>query len=72
MQTNEVDRARARRAIVAATVGNALEFYDFMIFGFFAIQIGDAFFPSKDDFVRLMSSLATSASASSRAPSVRG
>ena len=59
MQTNEVDRARARRAIVAATVGNALEFYDFMIFGFFAIQIGDAFFPSKDDFVRLMSSLAT-------------
>jgi MFS family permease len=53
------DRVRARRAIVAATVGNALEFYDFMIFGFFAIQIGDAFFPSHDDFVRLMSSLAT-------------
>ncbi len=53
------DRVRARRAIVAATVGNALEFYDFMVFGFFAIQIGDAFFPSSDDFVRLMASLAT-------------
>lgn len=58
-QTGVVDRARARRAIIAATVGNALEFYDFMIFGFFAIQIGDAFFPSTDGFVRLMSSLAT-------------
>lgn len=52
-------RAQARRAIIAATVGNALEFYDFMIFGFFAIQIGDTFFPSTDEFVRLMSSLAT-------------
>ncbi len=53
------DRAQARRAIVAATVGNALEFYDFMIFTFFVIQIGDTFFPSDDPFVRLMASLAT-------------
>lgn len=52
------ERRLARRAIVAATVGNALEFYDFMIFTFFAIQIGDAFFPSDDPFVRLMASLA--------------
>jgi MFS transporter, MHS family, citrate/tricarballylate:H+ symporter len=55
----QADRVQARRAIVAATVGNALEFYDFMIFTFFAIQIGDAFFPSTDAFARLMASLAT-------------
>ena len=53
------DRAQARRAIIAATIGNALEFYDFMIFTFFAIQIGAAFFPSDDPFVTLMASLAT-------------
>ncbi|MEO5707679.1 MAG: MFS transporter [Alteraurantiacibacter sp.] len=49
----------ARRAIVAATIGNALEFYDFMIFTFFAIQIGEVFFPSDDPFTSLMASLAT-------------
>ena len=48
-----------KRAILAATMGNALEFYDFMTFAFFAIQIGRAFFPSGDPFVSLMSSLAT-------------
>ncbi|MEO5810434.1 MAG: MFS transporter [Sphingomicrobium sp.] len=48
-----------RRAIAAATIGNALEFYDFMTFAFFAIQIGHTFFPSGDPFISLMSSLAT-------------
>ncbi|MEQ7872790.1 MFS transporter [Sphingomonas sp. ASV193] len=48
-----------RRAVVAATLGNALEFYDFITFAFFAIQIGQTFFPSKDPFVSLMASLAT-------------
>jgi len=36
-----------RRAIVAATLGNGLEFYDFITFAFFAIQIGATFFPSE-------------------------
>lgn len=48
-----------KRAIAAATIGNAIEFYDFMTFAFFAIQIGRAFFPSGDPFVSLMASLAT-------------
>ena len=34
------------RVIVAASAGNALEFYDFTVFGYFASQIGAAFFPS--------------------------
>lgn len=31
--------------VLAVGVGNALEFYDFLTFSFFAIQIGHAFFP---------------------------
>jgi MFS family permease len=40
-------------------MGNALEFYDFITYAFFAIQIGQTFFPSNDAFVSLMASLAT-------------
>ena len=47
------------RAIIAATVGNALEFYDFFIYGLFAVQIGRAFFPATNSYVSLMLSLAT-------------
>jgi MHS family citrate/tricarballylate:H+ symporter-like MFS transporter len=49
----------ARHAIIAATVGNALEFYDFVTYAFFAIQIGRAFFPSSSPYGSLMLSLAT-------------
>src|SRR5271170_3309877 len=48
-----------RRAIFAATIGNALEFYDFITYAFFAIQIGHAFFPSTSAYGSLMLSLAT-------------
>lgn len=47
------------RAIAAATIGNALEFYDFLTYAFFAIQIGHAFFPSGSGYLSLMASLAT-------------
>jgi MHS family citrate/tricarballylate:H+ symporter-like MFS transporter len=47
-----------RKAIFAATLGNALEFYDFVTFAFFAIQIGHTFFPSESAFLSLMGSLA--------------
>src|SRR6478672_1587008 len=51
--------AQRRRAIAAATLGNGLEFYDFITFAFFAIQIGNTFFPSESKFLSLMGSLAT-------------
>src|ERR1700693_898290 len=47
------------RAILAATIGNMLEFYDFITYSFFAIQIGHTFFPSHSQFASLMLSLAT-------------
>ncbi len=47
-----------RRHVAAATLGNALEFYDFLTYGFFSIQIGHAFFPTHNSYVSLMLSLA--------------
>jgi MHS family citrate/tricarballylate:H+ symporter-like MFS transporter len=45
--------------IAAVTIGNALEFYDFLTYAFFSIQIGHAFFPSQTAYGSLMLSLAT-------------
>lgn len=47
------------RALLGATIGNMLEFYDFITYSFFAIQIGQTFFPSRNAFFSLMLSLAT-------------
>jgi MFS family permease len=48
-----------RRHVAAATIGNALEFYDFLTYAFFSIQIGHAFFPVQSAYGSLMLSLAT-------------
>ena len=48
-----------KRQIAAAVAGNALEFYDFLTYAFFAVQIGHAFFPAKTGFISLILSLAT-------------
>jgi MFS family permease len=48
-----------RRIIAATTIGNALEFYDFLIYSFFAAQIGRAFFPVGNDIGSMLASLAT-------------
>ncbi|MFO1249108.1 MAG: MFS transporter [Alphaproteobacteria bacterium] len=43
----------------AVVAGNALEFYDFLTFSFFAVQIGEVFFPGKDTTSSLLFTLAT-------------
>jgi MFS family permease len=48
-----------RWAIVATIAGNALEFYDFLAYTTFALYIGNAFFPARTEFERLLLSLAT-------------
>jgi len=47
------------RQIGAVVAGNALEFYDFLTFGFFAVQIGAVFFPGHTATGSLLLSLAT-------------
>src|ERR1700761_8284945 len=46
-------------AAFSATIGNMLEFYDFITYSFFAIQIGHTFFPTQTEYGSLMLSLAT-------------
>ena len=45
--------------ISAVAAGNALEFYDFLTFGFFAVQIGAVFFPGHSPTGSLLLTLAT-------------
>jgi len=47
------------KQIAGVVAGNALEFYDFLTFSFFAVDIGKAFFPSADPTASLLASLAT-------------
>jgi MHS family proline/betaine transporter-like MFS transporter len=48
-----------RRAITAASVGQFFELYDFSIYGFFAPEIGRAFFPAADPLTSLVAAFAT-------------
>jgi MFS family permease len=45
--------------VIRVSSGNFLEMYDFMVFGYYAAAIGNAFFPSGNPFVSLMLSLMT-------------
>lgn len=47
------------RNVAAAVAGNALEFYDFVTYTFFAVQIGRVFFPAQSAYASLMLSLGT-------------
>jgi len=50
---------RRRRAITATILGNGFEWFDFMVYGFFAITIGQLFFPTGNELTSLMLSVAT-------------
>jgi MHS family proline/betaine transporter-like MFS transporter len=47
------------REICAASIGNALEFYDLLIYGYFAIVISRLFFPVHDAAMSLLLSVGT-------------
>jgi MHS family proline/betaine transporter-like MFS transporter len=51
--------AQRWRAVAAASLGNALEWYDFVIYGYFATTISRLFFPSKSELESLLIALAT-------------
>ena len=42
------------RLIVAATIGNVLEWFDFVVYAFFAVAISEVFFPAGDPTVSLL------------------
>ncbi len=53
-----VERAMLRKAVVGASVGNAVEWFDFAVYGYLAATLGAVFFPSEDPTVSLLSSFA--------------
>ena len=58
MQTSNTGVSRSRQ-VVAAVIGNALEWYDFIVYGFLASIIARQFFPSEDEYASLLMALAT-------------
>ncbi|WP_250298690.1 glycine betaine/L-proline transporter ProP [Streptomyces sp. NBC_01387] len=53
------DEAAIKRAVKAASLGNAMEWFDFGIYSYLAATIGHVFFPSGSSTVQLLSSFAT-------------
>jgi MHS family proline/betaine transporter-like MFS transporter len=49
----------AWRIIIAASIGNALEWFDLVVYGFFAVTIAKLFFPSGSDSISLLLTLGT-------------
>ncbi len=47
------------REVGAASIGNALEFYDLVIYGYFAVVLSKLFFPVADETVSLMLAVGT-------------
>lgn len=53
-RTLEKGGSQGSRAIVAASVGNAFEWYDFTVYALFAIYISKVFFPGGDSTMELV------------------
>jgi MHS family proline/betaine transporter-like MFS transporter len=54
-----VDDAKMKKAITAAALGNAMEWFDFGVYGFVAYALGKVFFPGADPGVQMIAALAT-------------
>ena len=54
-----VDDTKVRKAITAAALGNAMEWFDFGVYGFVAYVLGKVFFPDASPSVQMIAALAT-------------
>lgn len=54
-----IDDTRLRKAITAASLGNAMEWFDFGVYGFVAFALGKVFFPDIASGLQIIASLAT-------------
>ena len=50
-------RPTLTRVIVAASLGNAIEWFDFLVYGYFAVTIAKVFFPSVNETASLLAAL---------------
>ena len=56
---SQADRREKIMGVVRVASGNFLEAYDFFVYGYFAVYIARAFFPTGNEFSSLMLSLGT-------------
>lgn len=56
---DQISASTRRRAVTAAMIGNATEWYDYAVYGYMAVVLGAVFFPQSEPSVSLMASFAT-------------
>ena len=49
----------ATRLIIASSAGNALEFYEILVYGYFAVTISKVFFPAANEALSILVTLGT-------------
>ena len=54
-----VDKPMLKRAVGAAALGNAMEWFDFGVYGYLAVTLGKVFFPSTSPTAQLIATFAT-------------
>ncbi|HBC81056.1 MAG TPA: proline/glycine betaine transporter ProP [Escherichia sp.] len=54
-----IDDGKLRKAITAASLGNAMEWFDFGVYGFVAYALGKVFFPDANPSVQMIAALGT-------------
>jgi MHS family proline/betaine transporter-like MFS transporter len=56
---NHNNRREVLKAVVAASLATGIEIFDFTVYGFFAVMIGEQFFPAKDPMTSLLLAVGT-------------
>ncbi len=54
-----IDNVKLKKAITAAALGNAMEWFDFGVYGFVAYALGQVFFPNAAPGIQTIAALAT-------------
>ncbi|GAA2456967.1 glycine betaine/L-proline transporter ProP [Streptomyces glaucus] len=62
-QATVTDSALVRRAVKAAALGNAMEWFDFGVYSYIAVTLGKVFFPSGNPTAQLLSTFGAFAAA---------
>src|SRR5690606_14829593 len=51
---NSLDQISCRKLIKAGIIGNIVEWYDFAIYGYFALIIGKLYFPAESEYASII------------------
>lgn len=54
-----IEDSKLKKAITAAALGNAMEWFDFGVYGFVAATVGKVFFPDASPAIQTVAALAT-------------